>query len=160
MQFDYEIPADEFAAAQVLYHTARDKSRFVKRGLFWILLGLSLVVVAVTQWALDWDHLLLLVGGWWFAGTGVFNFFPNRYFRRMYPESEFSGKLYHAELNEDGFSVSGDACSWRVLWNDVSRKGENNLVFMFGAKGTIFIFGKKYLADEQQQDIRRFAAML
>jgi|SRR5437588_11804436 len=159
MQFDYEIPADEFATAQVLYHTARNKRRFVKRGLSWILLGLSFVVITVTRWVLDWGHLLLLVSGWWFVGAGISNFFPTRYFRRMYPESEFPGKIYHAELNEEGFSVSGDACSWRVLWSEVSRKGENDLVFMFGAKGTIFIFGKKYLTDEQQKDICRFATM-
>ena|SRR5436305_12384 len=159
MQFDYEIPADEFAAAQVLYHTARDKSRFVRRGLFWGLLGLFLVFVAVTRWAADWASILLLVTGWWFVGAGVSNFFPKRYFRRIYPESAFSGKVYHAELNADGFSVSGDSCSWRVLWTEVSLKGEGNLVFMFGAKGTIFIFGKKYLTDEQQKDICRFATM-
>ncbi len=159
MQFDYEIPADEFAAAQVLSHIADNKHMFVKRGLFWILLGLFFEVIVVTRWDLDWAPILVLLTGAWFIGMGVSSLFPTRYFRRMYPESVFSGKVYHADLNEDGFSVSGDGCSWRVLWSEVSRKGENDLVFMFGAKGTIFIFGKKYLAAEQQKDIRRFASM-
>jgi hypothetical protein len=43
-----------------------------------------------------------------------------------------------------------------VAWSEVHLKGENKRVFMFYAKGTIFIFGKKYLTDEQQRDIRRF----
>jgi len=90
---------------------------------------------------------------------GNFHAFPMRYFRRSYPQSEFSGKTYHAELDEEGFSVSGDSCSWRVRWTEVRLKGENQRVFMFSAKSTIFIFGKKYLADEQQKDIRRFAAL-
>jgi hypothetical protein len=30
---------------------------------------------------------------------------------------------------------------------------------MFSGKSTIFIFGKKYLTDEQQREIRQFAAM-
>jgi hypothetical protein len=41
----------------------------------------------------------------------------------------------------------------------VRLKGEDNRVFMFTAKGTVFMFGKKYLTAEQQKAIRQFAAM-
>jgi len=40
MQFEYEIPVDEYAAAQVLYYKAYAKGKSVKRALGWILLGL------------------------------------------------------------------------------------------------------------------------
>jgi hypothetical protein len=50
-------------------------------------------------------------------------------------------------------------CSWRVLWAEARLKGEDKCVFMFSGKGTIFIFGKKYLTDEQQKEIRRLAAL-
>lgn len=159
MQFDYEIPVDEFAAAQVLYNKAREANVFVKRGFFWNLLGLFFVFIAETRWTLDWAPILVLLTGIWFISMGISSLFPMRYFRRMYSESEFSGVVYHAELNEDGFVVSGNACTWQALWTDVRHKGENKQVFMFHAKGTIFMFGKKYLTDEQQKEIRRFASM-
>ena len=40
MQFECEIPVDEYAAAQVLYYKAYAKGKSVKRALGWILLGL------------------------------------------------------------------------------------------------------------------------
>jgi hypothetical protein len=159
MQFDYEIPVDEYAAAQVLYYRAYGKGRVVKRALGWVLLGLFFVLIAVSRWMVDWGPILLLVTGAWCVYGGIASLFPTRYYRRSYPESELAGKNYHAELNENGFSVTGDSCSWRVLWGEVRLKGENKRVFMFSAKSTIFIFGKRYLSDEQQKDIRRFAAM-
>lgn len=159
MQFDYEIPIDEYAAAQLLYHTARDKTRLIRRGLFWVLVGLFFVLIAVTRWVADWGPVLLFLAGGSYVYGGLNNIFPTRHFRRAYPELEFSGKTYHAELDQDAFSVTGDSCSWRALWTEVRLKGENKLVFMFFAKSTIFIFGKKYLTDEQQKEIRRFAAM-
>src|SRR4030081_1628337 len=33
MQFNYEIPADDFVAAQIALHTARNKRRLIKRAL-------------------------------------------------------------------------------------------------------------------------------
>lgn len=159
MQFDYEIPVDEYAAAQLLYHTARDKTTLVTRGLFWVFVGLFYVLIAVTRWVADWGPVLLFLTGAWFVYAGINNIFPTRHFRRAYPESEFAGKTYHAELEQDGFSVAGDSCGWHARWSEVRFKGENKLVFMFFAKSTIFIFGKKYLTDEQQKEIRRLAAM-
>ena len=79
--------------------------------------------------------------------------------RRHSPQSGFAGKKYHAELDENGFSVSGDDCSWRVPWTEALIKSEDKLVFMISAKGTIFIFGKKYLTNEQQNAIRQFATL-
>jgi hypothetical protein len=159
MQFDYEIPSEEYAAAQVLYYRAHAKRRPVKRALGWVLLGLFLVLIAIFRWVADWGSICLLLTGVWFIYAGIASLFPTRYYRRTYPESGLAGKNYHAELNENGFSVSGDSCSWRVPWSETRLKGEDNRVFMFSGKSTIFIFGKKYLTDEQQREIRQFAAM-
>src|SRR5579864_8587870 len=57
---------------------------------------------------------------------------------------------YLATGLENGFSVSGVSCSCTCYGLEARLKGENKRVFMFSAKGTIFIFGKKYLTDEQQ----------
>ena len=62
---------------------------------------------------------------------------------KIIPQDDLAGKKHHAEIDENGFSVDGDSCSWRVLWTEVLFKGEDNRVFMFNAKGSLFIFGKK-----------------
>jgi hypothetical protein len=159
MQFDYEIPADEYAAAQMLYYRAYGKGKFFKWALGRVLLGLLFVLIAVSLWVVDWGPILLLLTGTWFICGGITSLFPARYFRRAYPESGLAGKKYHAELDENGFSVTGDSCSWSVPWTEVHLKGENKCVFMFNAKATVFMFGKQYLTNEQQKNIRQFAAM-
>jgi hypothetical protein len=85
--------------------------------------------------------------------------FPTRHFRKYYLESGLAGKNYHAELDENGFSVNGDGCRWQAPWTESRFRGEDKRVFMFSGKGTIFIFGKKYLTYEQQNEIRQLAAL-
>jgi hypothetical protein len=155
MQFNYEIPADEFVAAQIAFHTATNKRRFIKRALGYTLLGVVFGFTALFRCP-DLGPLLLLMAAAYFTCAGITNLFPQRYFRKAYSQSALEGKKYQAELDESGFLVSGDSCSWRVAWSEVHLKGENKRVFIFCAKGSIFIFGKKYLTDEQQRDIRRF----
>jgi len=159
MQFDYEIPVDEFAAAQVLYSKACSKHLAIKRALGWVLLGSFFVLIAMFRWSADWPPILLLLTGAWFIYGGIAILFPARHYRRYYSQSGLADKKYHAELDNSGFSVSGDACSWHVLWTEAPFKAEDKRVFIFSGKGTIFIFGKKYLTDEQQKEIRRLAAM-
>jgi hypothetical protein len=158
MQFDYEVPIEEYAAGQVLYYRARFKGLFMQRALLWVLLGLFFVLLVGFRWGADWLRILFLLIAVYFFYLGVTHLFPTRYCRRYYPKSGLAGKVYHAELDGNGFSVSGDACSWRVLWPEVRLKGEDHRVFMFTAKGTIFMFGKRYLTDEQQKAIRQFGA--
>jgi energy-coupling factor transporter transmembrane protein EcfT len=159
MRFDYEVPIEEYAAGQVLYHKARSKGVFVQQALLWILLGAFFVLLVGFRFGADWLRILLLLIAAYFFYLGITYLFPTRYCRRYYPQSGLLGKNYHAELDENGFSVSGDACSWRVLWPEVLLKGEDNLVFMFTGKGTVFIFGKKYLNNEQQKAVRRFGSL-
>jgi hypothetical protein len=159
MQFNYEIPLEEYAAAQVLYYRAYAKGKPVKRALAWVLLGLFFVFIAVFRRSVDWPPILLFLTGAWFIYGGIVSLFPTRHYRSKNPRSGLAGKNYHVELDENGFSVSGDSCGWRVLWTEVQLKSEDKRVFMFSAKGTIFIFGKKYLTDEQQESIRGFALM-
>src|SRR6266702_7026329 len=158
MQFEYEIPVEEYAAAQVLYYQAWSKGKIVKRAFAYIVLGLFYLLIAIARWAPDWPAVLVLFTGVLFIYTGIATLFPARHYRRYYPQSDLAGKKYRAEIDESGFSVNGDGCSWRVLWTEALHKGEDTSVFIFCAKGTIFIFGKKFLTDEQQQTLRQCAA--
>jgi len=159
MHFDYEIPIEEFAAAQVLYCKANAKAQFVKWPLGWGLLGLFFVLTAILRWETDWGPILLLLTGAWFVYGAIAMLFPMRHYCRYNADSGLAGKKYRAELDERGFSVNGDGCSWRVSWSEARLRGEDQRVFMFSGKGTIFIFGKKYLTDEQKREVRQFATM-
>ena len=158
MHFEYEIPADEFVASQLLYHKLSGVKRF-QRAAAWILSGLFLIVVACNQKLSDGSPLLLaLIGGWW-TYAGVQGLFPSRYFRRAYRAFEFAGSMFKADVDENGFEVKGDLCEWRVKWPGVKLKGEDERVFIFTSGGTIFTFGKKYLNSEQQQELRKLSGM-
>jgi hypothetical protein len=76
----------------------------------------------------------------------------------VYPKSEVIGKKFQADIHSDGFEVKGKSCSWQVPWSGVSLKAERERVFMLYVEGTIFMFGKKYLTDEQQNELRKLAS--
>jgi hypothetical protein len=59
MHFDYEIPVEEYASAQVLYYKACTKGQLFKRALSWVLLGLFFVLIAVFRWVVGWTPILL-----------------------------------------------------------------------------------------------------
>lgn len=102
--------------------------------------------------------LLAAIGVWWIY-AGIASLFLARHFRRAYQGAEVAGKRFTADVNEDGFEVKGEFCTWRVQWAGVRRKGEDTQVFMFYSQGTVFMFGKKYLSIEQQQELRRLSGI-
>lgn len=167
LQFQYEIPAEEFVASQHLYHKLCGSVPAYQRGAFWIVLGaaLVLVVVNVNPSSLPTRDIsavpLIIVfalGVSWIYG-GIRILLPSRYFRRGYGPSKLAGKSYRAEVNEDGFRVAGDFCEWNVEWPGVQLKGEDERVFILYAANTIFIFGKKFLSREQQEELRRLSGL-
>jgi hypothetical protein len=74
---------------------------------------------------------------------GIVSLFPTRHYRRAYPKSGLAGKNYHVELDENGFSVSGDSCGWRVLWSELQLKSEDNRVFHVQCQGHDFHIWEK-----------------
>jgi hypothetical protein len=156
MQFDYEIPAYEYGSAQVMYYHGSHR-RLIKKAIGWGLAGLLFVLTALFRFA-DFGPFLLLLTGLWFIYIAIVYLFPMRQIRRYYSKTGLAGKTYHAEADESGFSVTGNSCSWRALWTETSVKRENKRVFLFVAKETLFIFGKQYLTEEQQNELRRLAA--
>jgi hypothetical protein len=159
MHFEYEIAADEFVASQLLYHKLSGGRKRVERAVYWILAGIIFVVVAWNEWSSTWAPILVALTGAFCIYLGFVSFFPATYFRRAYPRSEVVGKRFKADMNEDGFEVTGDSCSWRIRWPVVRFKGENEQVFMLYSHGTIFMFGKKYLSSEQQQHLRKLSGL-
>jgi hypothetical protein len=81
MQFSYEISADEFVAAQIALHTAKNKRRLIKRALGYTLLGVVFGLSALFRYP-DLGPLLLLLVAAHFICVGITNLFPQRYFRR------------------------------------------------------------------------------
>jgi hypothetical protein len=95
------------------------------------------------------DHWIVVDFGWnvWaFSGEISAPHLPHR---------EVRGKKFEASMGEDYFEVAGEFCTWRIKWPGVSLKGENKDVFVFYAENYVFIFGKKYLNNAEQDELRR-----
>jgi hypothetical protein len=160
MNFEYKITTDEYATAQALYHRLSGGRRRVQSATCWILAGSFFVVVGWNQRPIDWAQFLLAALGAWWIYAGIMSLLlPTRHFRRYYAASELAGKTFKADVNEDGFDVAGDICSWRTGWQGVRWKGENKRVFMFYSHGTVFAFGKQYLTSEQQGELRSLSGL-
>jgi hypothetical protein len=160
MHFEYEISMDEYVASQVLYlKLTRNRLRFYQNPLTWIMVGTFFILIAWAQKALNWAPILLtLIGGYWIY-AGLVNLFPARYFRGKYAKSEFWGKRFSSDVKEDGFEVVAEQCAWRIPWRGVKVKGENEAVFVFYSANTVFSFGKKYLNEPQQEELRRLSGL-
>ena len=158
MKFIYEIPIDEYVASQTLYYRLTTGGRRVRRASFWIATGIFFIFIAWNQEVFNWAPVLLVItGSWWICRASLI-LFPAHYFRSHYKGSAVAGEKFQADVDAEGFEVVGDLCSWRVRWAAVTEKGENERVFILVAKGTIFMFGKKYLTAEQQRELRALAA--
>ncbi|MGO9591608.1 MAG: YcxB family protein [Candidatus Acidiferrales bacterium] len=167
LQFQYEIPIDEYVAAQLLYHKLRKSDHRIGRAAFWILLGAAFVVVAFTVKTSAWAAtdssavpliILAAFGISWIYG-GIRMLFPARHFRRAYGSSALVGQSYKADIDEKGFHVASELCEWSVKWPAVQIKGEDERVFIFFAANTIFIFGKKSLSAKQQEELRKLGGL-
>ena len=159
MKFEYEISVNDSVAAQLLYYKLTTGNKRFERASFWLFGGIFFIFIAYDQPVFNWAPILLAATGakWIYAAFRIL--FPGRYFRGFYQRDNLSGRKFQANLNEEGLEVNGDLCSWRAPWRGVSVKGEDKSVFMLYVEGTLFIFGKKYLTDEQQHELRRLAAI-
>jgi predicted HD phosphohydrolase len=103
----------------------------------------------------------MATGGVWIY-AGVSNLFPRhlkKHFQRAYYGAHLSGKRFNAAMNQDGFEIAETSCSWRVQWQSVQIKSEDENVFLLCSYGSMFIFGKRYLSDEQQHELRAFSGL-
>ena len=158
MEFEYEITADDYAAANVLYHRLTP----LRRRSEWFWAGAILLIVALVEREHGLSPVVLGAIGIWWMWAGLGRIFPRllrRYYRRYYKRVGLAGQKYRATLNEDGFQVVGDYCTWHNRWTDVSPKGEDDRIFMLFAHGTLFIFAKRYLSDERQKTLRTLAGL-
>ncbi len=168
LHFEYEITPDEYVAAQLLHHKLSGLTRQKVYGPIWIIVGAVLLVMSFNSrppaWA-PYDYsaglplfLLSVIGAWWIY-AGLRMLFPAMYFRRAYRSFEYPGKSFRADVDETGFHVAGEFQEWRVKWPGVRLKGENKKVCIFLAGGTLYIFGKRFLNQEQQQELRKLGGL-
>jgi hypothetical protein len=85
--------------------------------------------------------------------------FPAAYFRRSFRSFAFAGKVFAALVDLNGFQIEGECFKWSVEWPGVASKGEDKQVFIFVSGGIIFIFGKKFLTNEQQDELRKLSGL-
>ena len=158
MQFEYKIGIDEYVAAQVLYRKLHSRRKRLDAAIAWVLCGVVMIILPYNERPLTWSSSLLALMGVWWIYAGIMSLFPILYFKRSYRRSDLAGRTFKTNVRQDDFEVSGDTCSWRVKWAGVTVKGENQAVFLLYGP-TMFIFGKKYLSEQQQGELRAFAGL-
>ena len=158
MEFEYEISADDYAAAAILYHNLSGKRRSASE---WIFSGACLLIICLLERDRGLSPIVLGAIGVWWMWAGITRVFPGSYFRRPYlkhyQKLGLKGKKYRANVSQDGFKVVGENSSWNYRWANVLVKCEDKRVFVLFAGATLFIFAKRYLVDQQQQELRNLA---
>jgi hypothetical protein len=129
----------------------------------YFIFGGLLLIVGFVERERGMSPLLLVAFGALMIWLGVVSFFPRlssrRNYRRHYRELGIEGKEYQADVTEEGLNIAGDETTWRREWADISSKGEDRQLFMLYSRGTLFIFAKRYLTDEQQRELRSLAGL-
>lgn len=159
MRFEYEVEIDEYVSGSLAYWKLIGGRTRSERGFFGSLAGVAVIGIA---WAGDpvlRSVVLTAVAALWIYEGGLKNFFPQSYLSRYYALADLNRRKFTAEISEQCFEVTTESWSWRVPWQGIRFKAEDERVFMVYSFGTMFIFGKKYLGPEQQREIRRRLGM-
>ncbi|HWX39092.1 MAG TPA: YcxB family protein [Candidatus Sulfotelmatobacter sp.] len=160
MHFEYEITAEDYVACQFLYNKLRLGRKRAENIATWIFVGFLFIAVAWTERSFTWGPFLLAGTGAWCVSCGFRGIFPASYLRRAYRKTNLKGKKFRAEINERGFEITGNVCNWRVSWPGVLVKGEDDRAFvLYSEGGTLFMFSKKYLNQEQLHEIRKLSGL-
>jgi hypothetical protein len=161
MQFEYEIGFEEYVAARHLSHRLSGRKRRVFRPALSFLTSFTFFLYAYSIRAARPMALLFVIIAtiWLAAGLAyllpVLSGRPALSSERAYRFSGVSGQRYRADVNEEGFRVESALRSWEVRWPAVRLKGEDDRIFLLRSGHTLFVFGKKYLDSDQQQELRR-----
>lgn len=155
--FEYEITPETFAAARKLLFDATKKGRLTTA--FVCIAGGCLLLSAARSFASPTSTLvgLGILGVLWISAGVVM--LASKSLSGSYETSQVGGKRYSATVDANGFEVVGPDRRWQVKWQEVSVKGEDELVIMLYARPTLFAFGKQFLTPAQELEIRQFAGM-
>jgi len=162
MEFEYEISAEDYADALILYYRLNRRRLSTSTGSLFIFGGF-LLTVGLIEREKGLSPLLLVALGAFTIWLGIVSAFPRlssrKKFRRHFRELGIEGKKSHANVNEEGLNITGDDETWSRPWADISSRGEDKQLFMFYSRGTLFIFAKRYLTSEQQQELRSLTGL-
>jgi hypothetical protein len=157
MKFEYDIDQAEYVAAQLLLIK---RAGTLKHSFTYLLIGIGLLCIpALTPdiaCSFNWAAFAFAI---WFFYIAICQILTPFLLRRRYPKSGVVGKRYSATVDDGGLNVSGDDRAWQFKWSAIEAKGEDQRVFMFYAPTVVFTFGKRFLAPEQQSELRRFAEL-
>jgi hypothetical protein len=165
MQFEYEIGFEEYVAARHLSHRLRGRRRRLLRpALSFLTSATSLFYAYSIRATRPMALLFVLIATVWLA-AGLAYLLPVLFGRpalsseRAYRFSGVAGHRYRADVNEEGFRIDSALRSWEVRWPAVGLKGEDDRIFLLRSGHTLFVFGKKYLDSDQQQELRKLCGL-
>ena len=160
MRFEYEITADDYVRAQVLYHKHRVGWKRFRTAGARVVFAVVLFLIAFKERAFGWGSMFLVYCGLLYIYSGILSVFPARHFRRYYRRTELAGKRFEATVDEGGIEAKEEFFCMTTKWAGVKLKAESDLMFIYSASDRIFMFGKQYLSSEQQQDLRKLSGLV
>jgi hypothetical protein len=131
MEFEYEVSADDYVKALIVYNGLNRKWRGAGSGTYFLFSGF-LLAVGLVERERGLSPLLLVALGALTIWLGIVSVFPrlssHRAYRRHYRELGIEGKKYRANVNEEGLNVAGDGTTWSRQWTHLSSKGEDKTI--------------------------------
>jgi hypothetical protein len=160
MKFEYEISLKDYVSSQRLFQKLSYREKVIRSAITSTLTGTIFIFIASDQQRVAELGPLLLacVGAWWIF-SGLRSLVATWNFRSAYKGLGLTGEKFQMEADEKGFEVNADTWNRRIQWSDISLKGENKHVFIVYPESFIYMIGKQYLTEEQQQEFRKLAGL-
>lgn len=158
MTVDFDIEYHDFEAFQ-LYYVGNDKSFRRLRMAMFAFVPAILIVPALIKGA-DWHYILpsLLVSmAWIVVFSYVFNWSVRRSAKRMYnnPDNSRLFSRRSMEFGPDGIEVKTGSAQVRLEWYNIARVVDTvEYFFIFTGSQQGYIVPKRYVSDEQAQELR------
>ena len=156
VEFSYEITKQDYAAANLLFSRL---SGHREKAMWSLFFGVLLTALPFFQ---DSPKVLFALGsliGLWFLFRGIRGIFPNIGLGRYYQVQQLENEPYKAVVTQDGINVEGSLQGWKVKWPALTLRGENDKLFLLYCYPTVFIFGKRFLSNDQQGELRKLAGL-
>jgi hypothetical protein len=103
-----------------------------------------------------WQSAAISIAALAIIYTSIKSMFLESYLRKQFAGTGLAGKRYRAKVDEVGIEVVGDEAEWRMKWSYIKARREGKISFCFDGQTVMFIYGKRFLTEAQQENLRSF----
>jgi YcxB-like protein len=161
IQFSYEITQQDFVEGNALICAK------LKRRRSWIvsLLGVAVIAVPFSQVGPDGYMQVDLASSWPFFLMGLLLMYwgiryqSPRYLARLaYPNTGIEHRPFRAVVSAEGIRVQGLYSEWKYTWQAMLLAEESATLFALYTGLQIFVFGKRFMTEDQISAFRQLVA--